>query len=394
MHSDEGVAEHGRRRSLKCPISFHERVLHAPREAYELLREEQGEVAYDPTTQSWYVMSPLLARKVLTDKRFLARGMKHKTHLVPETRRADVHYVESFLSQWLVFSDPPVQQRVRTALAAAMNSAFMAEITCEAVKQAAVSSTGSARVDLITDMALPVARAATRTLLGATLSQLEIIEGVSDAVMAYLAVPGADAGKAECAAEHIRLLEALVDQQLLDGGDRIAAALRTLYQQKVLDLTGVSATYTQLFTGALEPLKTALVSCLAHISDEGWSPADVEKFEPADWADLIETQLRDDPPFHFAPRRTTTTVELGGRSISEGARVVVNLLKANEDCQPARHLSFGHGRHYCLGARLARSVLQSCLPVLARKIASDDVEVLRVRKEKAMGMTVYRVNEI
>ncbi|MCZ1012439.1 hypothetical protein O1L68_42820 [Streptomyces lydicus] len=393
MHSDEGVADHGRHRTLKCPVDFHEHVLHAPREAYELLREDQGEVAYDPTTQSWHVMSPLLARKVLTDKRFLARGMKHKTHLVPEARRADVHYVESFLSQWLVFSDPPVQQHVRTALAAAMNSSFMAEITHQAAQQAAATA-GSAGVDLITDMALPVARAATRALLGATHSQSEIIEGVSDAVMAYLAVPGADADKAACAADHIRLLETLVDDQLLHGDDRIAAALRALHQRKVLDLTGVSATYTQLFTGALEPLKTALVSCLAHIVDQGWSPADVEKLEPADWADFIETQIRDDPPFHFAPRRTTTTVELGGRTISEGARVVVNLLKANEDCRPHRHLSFGHGRHYCLGARLARAVLQSCLPVLARKVVSDDVEVLGVSKAKAMGMTVYKVNEI
>lgn len=393
MRSDEGVADHGRHRSLKCPISFHEHVLHAPREAYELLREDQGEVAYDPTTQSWYVMSPLLARTVLTDKRFRARGMKHKTHLVPEARRADVHYVESFLSQWLVFSDPPVQQHVRMALAAALSGSFMNEITREAVRQADVPI-GSAGVDLITDMALPVARAATRTLLGVTLSQLEIIESVSDAVMAYLAVPGADADKAQCAADHIRLLEALVDEQLLHGEDRIAAALRALHQQKVLDLTGVSATYTQLFTGALEPLKTALVSCLAHTGDQGWSPADVEKLEPADWAHFIENQLRDDPPFHFAPRRTTTTVELGGRTIPEGARVVVNLLKANEDCQPNRHLSFGHGRHYCLGARLARAVLQSCLPVLARKIASNDVDVLRVSKAKAMGMTVYEVDEI
>ncbi|MEU6328693.1 hypothetical protein ABZ851_15655 [Streptomyces sp. NPDC047049] len=393
MHPDEGVVDHGRHRSLKCPISFPEHVLHAPREAYELLREDQGEVAYDPTTQSWHVMSPLLARKVLTDKRFLARGMKHKTHLVPEAGRADVHYVESFLSQWLVFSDPPVQQHVRTALAAAMDSPFMAEVTRQAVKQAD-AAVGSAAVDPITDMALPVARAATRTLLGATSSQLEIIEGVSDAVMAYLAVPGADSGKAACAADQIRLLEALVDDQLLHGDDRIAAALRALHQQKVLDLTGVSATYTQLFTGALEPLKTALVSCLAHIGDQGWSPADVEKLEPVDWADFIETQMRDDPPFHFAPRRTTTTVELGGRTIAEGARVVVNLLKANEDCRPNRHLSFGHGRHYCLGARLARAVLQSCLPVLARKVVSDDVDVLGVSKAKAMGMTVYKVNEI
>ncbi|MFF8786166.1 cytochrome P450 [Streptomyces sp. NPDC015125] len=393
MHSDEGVAGHGRHRSPKCPISFHEHVLAAPREAYELLREDQGEVAYDSTTQSWHIMSPLLARKVLTDKRFRARGMKHKTHLVPEARRADVHYVESFLSQWLVFSDPPVQQHVRTALAAAMNGLFMAEITRKALKQAD-APIRSAGVDLITDMALPVARAATRTLLSATISQLEIIEGVSDAVMAYLAVPGADADKAQCAADHIRLLEALVGDQLLHGDDRIAAALRALHQQNVLDLTGVSATYTQLFTGALEPLKTALVSCLAHISDQGWSPADVEKLEPADWAQLIETQIRDDPPFHFAPRRTTTTVELGGRTISEGARVVVNLLKANEDCRPNRHLSFGHGRHYCLGARLARAVLQSCLPVLARKIVSNSFDVLGVSKAKAVGMTVYKVNEI
>ena len=81
----------------------------------------------------------------------------------------------------------------------------------------------------------------------------------------------------------------------------------------------------------------------------------------------IEELLRFDSPVQVLGRGTTTDVELHGVRIAAGSRVLVAFGSANRDDDewPAassfrldrnlsRHVAFGHGIHYCLGAPLAR----------------------------------------
>jgi cytochrome P450 len=81
------------------------------------------------------------------------------------------------------------------------------------------------------------------------------------------------------------------------------------------------------------------------------------------------------------PRVTTTTVELGGRTIPPGELVVCALPAANRDPalvdDPDRldisrgaqgHMAFGHGVHHCLGAPLARMELRIAFPALLRRL--------------------------
>lgn len=82
----------------------------------------------------------------------------------------------------------------------------------------------------------------------------------------------------------------------------------------------------------------------------------------------IEEVLRYDAPVpHSTFRVATEPVDLGGVTIPAGAQVIVCLASANRDDaqysdpealaldrDEARHLGFGHGIHFCLGAALAR----------------------------------------
>src|SRR5262249_1014347 len=80
---------------------------------------------------------------------------------------------------------------------------------------------------------------------------------------------------------------------------------------------------------------------------------------------------------HSTFRYAVEQVELGGTTIPAGAQVVISLAAANRDekryAKPetldidrpdVRHLAFGHGIHFCLGAALARMEGQLALGAL------------------------------
>jgi cytochrome P450 len=81
----------------------------------------------------------------------------------------------------------------------------------------------------------------------------------------------------------------------------------------------------------------------------------------------IEEVLRFESPVIGLARTTTRDVDVRGVVIPQGARVQMNYASANRDDRAfvdaarfdldrtdQRHLAFGHGIHFCLGAALAR----------------------------------------
>jgi cytochrome P450 len=91
--------------------------------------------------------------------------------------------------------------------------------------------------------------------------------------------------------------------------------------------------------------------------------------------------LRVESPTQALPRTTTRDVELHGVTIPAGSRVLLVFGAANLDEREfpepdrfdihrtaARHLAFGHGVHYCLGAQLARIESRVVFDELLRRV--------------------------
>jgi pimeloyl-[acyl-carrier protein] synthase len=102
--------------------------------------------------------------------------------------------------------------------------------------------------------------------------------------------------------------------------------------------------------------------------------------EPALVANAVEELLRYDSPVQRTARITTTEVDLAGHHLDKGTMVVTALGAANRDPaqfpepdrldvtrRDVRHISFGFGIHFCLGAPLARVEGQLALGTLLRR---------------------------
>jgi cytochrome P450 len=103
--------------------------------------------------------------------------------------------------------------------------------------------------------------------------------------------------------------------------------------------------------------------------------------DPASIPSAIEEMLRFEAPVTHQARMTTRPVDIGETTIPEGKKVLLMYASANRDeaafsgadrfdpqRAPGRHLSFGEGIHFCLGAPLARLEARVALEEVLRRI--------------------------
>ena len=108
---------------------------------------------------------------------------------------------------------------------------------------------------------------------------------------------------------------------------------------------------------------------------------------PGRIANAVEEMLRYEPPAHALPRRARRDLLLHGRTIPQDARVLLVWAAANLDEREfdeperfdverkiPRHLAFGHGVHFCLGASLARLEARIAFEELLARIPDYTLE--------------------
>ncbi|WP_419994741.1 cytochrome P450 family protein [Streptomyces boninensis] len=109
------------------------------------------------------------------------------------------------------------------------------------------------------------------------------------------------------------------------------------------------------------------------------------------WEAAVEETMRWDAPVSFFPfRYPTRDMEVGGVRIPKGAPVLAGYTAAGRDekahgpaadifditrDQATRHLSFGHGAHYCIGAPLARLEATTALRTLFTRYPDLDLAI-------------------
>lgn len=119
----------------------------------------------------------------------------------------------------------------------------------------------------------------------------------------------------------------------------------------------------------------------------------------------IEEVLRYQPPVHVITRIAAEDVEIHGTQIPEGDRIVSWIGSAHRDPQqfenpetfdperkPNRHIAFGSGIHFCLGAPLARLEAKAVLPVFFDRIS--DLSITTDEHQPIMSPIMYGLQRL
>jgi cytochrome P450 len=134
----------------------------------------------------------------------------------------------------------------------------------------------------------------------------------------------------------------------------------------------------------------------------GWrNPAQLAKplADPGRISDWIEETLRFDASSQVIARAVAEGFTVHGHTVPAGQRLLLLIGAANRDpavfADPDRYdlnrdtsdlISFGAGRHYCLGANLARLEAQVALTEFARRVARYEIDASRAQRVHSVSV--------
>jgi cytochrome P450 len=218
--------------------------------------------------------------------------------------------------------------------------------------------------DIVRDLLKPLPSMIVAHYLGVPEGDRARFDGWTEAIVAATGA-GDPAASAGAAGEMFEYFTRLIEQRRADPGeDTISQLTRAGDDVSVLQMLGFAFTMVAGGNDTTTGLLGVALQLLTEHRDQREKLVDSPGLIP----DAVEELLRLASPVQGLARTTTRDVELHGRLVPAGARVLLLYAAANRDPRefgwdaeeldveraPRRILTFGHGAHHCLGAAAAR----------------------------------------
>ena len=337
--------------------------LYAPYDWYRQMRETQP-VHFDPNWGGWHVFRYADVTRILND---------HATFSSDENRYAPVEYRDDTpIGSSILRMDPPRHRQLRSLVSLAFTPRMVAqmepriqEITDALLNQVA----DKGQMDVIKDLAYPLPVTVIAELLGIPVELREDFKRWSDALVG--GGEGTTQEEMQALMQEVGGMFAYFSQVLNERRAHPQSDLVSALLAAELDGEHLSDMELLGFCGLLlvagNETTTNLIGNLLLCLDE--NPGTVERLRAnrALVPGAIEEALRFYSPVRAMTRYTTTEVTLGEQHIEAGQVIIPWFSSANRDGaefpdpdrfdierEPNRHLGFGRGIHFCLGAPLAR----------------------------------------
>jgi cytochrome P450 len=350
---------------------------------YEALQEHDP-VHWSPSIRSWIITRYDDVRQVAMSPTMSSDRLRPFYEAQRDDRREILSGVMRYLNEWLVFKAPPEHTRLRKM----MNGVFsipmvhaMAPQIRRIVDDLYAQVPRGQTFDFMQDVAVLLPAYVILDMMGVPRSDFPMIKSWSDDLRLFIGTSRADEDKyrkARSGADQMSAYfrgvieqrranpgEDVITKMLLAKDDRGTLGEDELVAMCMLVLFGGHETTTNL-------LGSAVVALLENSAQQQLLRERPELIDSA-----VEEFLRYDGPSNSIARVVAVDHELHGKSLKAGERVFAMINAANRDPRrferphaldiqrsPNRHLTFGQGLHFCLGAPLARLEAKVCLGAL------------------------------
>ncbi|MGK5550132.1 cytochrome P450 family protein [Actinomadura kijaniata] len=283
----------------------------------------------------------------------------------------------------MLMADPPEHTRLRRAVSGVFTTGAVDRLAPRVRQLAeehidAIADQG--RADLVEAFTAPLPMAVIAELLGVPAERRDDLrhwtrQGMGD--------PSPEQ-RAGLQALNTYLRTLLADKRRTPGDDLLSRLVQTHEEDRQrLSEAELLGTAVILVVAGHETTVNLLGNALVALLDNP-DQADLLRARPELLPNAVEEFLRFDAPVETTPARfAAEDLVLGGRLIRRGETVTIALTSVGRDApvepgadaaalrvdRPApRHLSFGHGIHYCVGAPLARLEGVIALEALLRRL--------------------------
>jgi cytochrome P450 len=318
----------------------------------------------------------------LRDARFSVDRVPDGSQFPPEM--APYQATFAFISRQMLFRDAPDHTRLRGLVSKAFTPRMIATMRAsiqQIVDDLLDQAQAQGQMDVIRDLAYPLPTTVIAGMLGIPQADRDQFKRWSDDFAAFLGTAETTAmdGMMRSIDELVAYFRAHIPTRTGNEQDLLAALLAAEEQGDVLSETELFANIILLLAAGHETttnlIGNGLYALLRHPQhlqplrdDPTLMPAAVEEF------------LRYDSPVQFTSRIATTEMTLGQHTIQAGQEALFSLGAANRDpaqfAEPDvldvtrrdnKHVAFGFGAHFCLGAPLARLEAQIAFATLLQR---------------------------
>lgn len=348
---------------------------HNPYPLYAQLRQD-APVVWSERMGAWLITRYDDVLATLRDtQHFSSQGrmLAALDRLAPD-ERAQLQPFEQHFTGGLINSDPPDHTRLRTLINKAFSPRMVEQLRGRVATLVnefldAVQARGA--MDVIADLAYPLPATVIAEMLGAPGADRERFKRWSEGIFAIQGRGRLTFAQLAQAQEHLLAFRAYL--RGLIAARRAQPHDDLLGQLVAVEMAGDRLSEAELLTTCVTLLTAGHETTTNLIGNTLYTllqhPDQLQAIcqESALLPTAIEEVLRFESPLQRNPRRLAQDYEYAGQAMRKGDFVLQMLGSANRDPaifaaadhfdsqrQPNRHVAFGFGLHFCLGAPLAR----------------------------------------